>query len=284
MTTRSAARHRQATRPLTPFNSLAPATRRSLAVAASSGLAITMLASGANAAGSSPQAAASAGSLQQGVGLGALSTQVRDAFATNAEFIAADVTVLPEDVSTTAVEVDVETVEEKEAAAAAAAEAAAAAQRAEAAAAQREAANNQASAQNAAAAQQAQPQQAQAPAQAAPAPAAANPSGNSIVALALQHVGKPYVMGATGPNAFDCSGLVQYVYGQAGISLPRTSYAQGAAGTRVSAAQAQPGDIVYYGGHVGIYAGNGMMIDAGNPSTGVVHRAVYGSPSYIRVA
>lgn len=111
--------------------------------------------------------------------------------------------------------------------------------------------------------------------------AAASASASSIASLAMQYVGYPYVYAAASPSTgFDCSGLVQYVYAQAGISLPRTSYAQGSAGTIVSASEAQPGDIVYYGYHVGIYAGNGMMIDAGTPATGVVYRAIWGTPSY----
>lgn len=91
-------------------------------------------------------------------------------------------------------------------------------------------------------------------------------------------VGCSYVYGATGPNAYDCSGFVQYCYAQAGISLPRTSYDQGACGTTTSNPQA--GDIVCWGSHVGIYIGGGMMIDAGNPSVGVSYRSVYGSPWY----
>ena len=78
MTTRSSARHRKATRPLTPISHIAPATRRGLVVAASSGLALTMIASGANAA-SSTEVAASAGSLQQTAGLGALTADAREA-------------------------------------------------------------------------------------------------------------------------------------------------------------------------------------------------------------
>ena len=101
---------------------------------------------------------------------------------------------------------------------------------------------------------------------------------NAIVSAAWSKVGCSYVYGATGPSAYDCSGFVQYCYAQAGISLPRTSYAQGGCGTTTSNPQA--GDIVCWGGHVGIYIGGGMMIDAGNPSVGVSYRAVYGSPWY----
>ena len=101
---------------------------------------------------------------------------------------------------------------------------------------------------------------------------------NAIVSAAWSKVGCSYVYGATGPNAYDCSDFVQYCYAQAGISLPRTTYAQGACGTTTSNPQA--GDIVCWGGHVGIYIGGGMMIDAGNPSVGVSYRSVYGSPWY----
>lgn len=81
--------------------------------------------------------------------------------------------------------------------------------------------------------------------------------GQRIVAAAAAQAGKPYVYGATGPSAFDCSGLTGWAYAAVGIHLPRTSGAQAAAMTRVS--DPLPGDLVYFPGHVGIYAGNHQM-------------------------
>ncbi|MFJ7304906.1 NlpC/P60 family protein [Streptomyces sp. NPDC099088] len=92
------------------------------------------------------------------------------------------------------------------------------------------------------------------------------------VAFAYSKLGSPYVWGATGPNAFDCSGLTQAAYRSAGVSLPRTTYAQINAGQRVSRSELQPGDLVFfYSGisHVGIYVGDGRMIHAPNPSAPV---------------
>ncbi|WP_437017132.1 NlpC/P60 family protein [Streptomyces sp. enrichment culture] len=94
----------------------------------------------------------------------------------------------------------------------------------------------------------------------------------AAVSYAYQKLGSPYVWGATGPNAFDCSGLVQAAYRAAGVSLPRTTYSQIAAGRRVSRSELRPGDLVFfYTGisHVGIYVGNGRMIHAPNPSAPV---------------
>ena len=71
-------------------------------------------------------------------------------------------------------------------------------------------------------------------------------------------------------NGADCSGFVMSVYKAFGISVPRTSWAQGSYGREVSYADAQPGDVIYYGGHVGIYIGNGTFIHAANPRRGVV--------------
>lgn len=111
-----------------------------------------------------------------------------------------------------------------------------------------------------------------------------NIAGGSIADIALRYQGVPYVYGGTTPGGFDCSGFVGYVYKQAGISLPRTSWAQGASGAKVSAGEATAGDIVYYGGHVGIYLGEGKMVHSPRPGESVKVVNVYGSPSYVRVA
>ncbi|MFI7497295.1 NlpC/P60 family protein [Streptomyces sp. NPDC049687] len=99
-------------------------------------------------------------------------------------------------------------------------------------------------------------------------------SGRAAAALAAARsaLGKPYIWGANGPSGFDCSGLVQWSYAQAGVSLPRTSQAQAHAGRPVPLSQAQPGDIVTYrsdASHVGMYAGNGQVIHAPYPGAPV---------------
>jgi cell wall-associated NlpC family hydrolase len=95
--------------------------------------------------------------------------------------------------------------------------------------------------------------------------------GAQIVSLARTHIGARYVYGGAGPSVFDCSGLTQYVYRQAGISIPRTTGSQLAAARPVSKASAQPGDLIFFGSyHVGIYVGGGQIIDA--PKTGDVVR------------
>jgi cell wall-associated NlpC family hydrolase len=110
-----------------------------------------------------------------------------------------------------------------------------------------------------------------APAALAPvAPAAA--ARSSAVQHALGKVGAPYRYGATGPNAFDCSGLVSWAFKQAGVSLPRTSKAQSQVGTPVSRDDLRPGDLVFFYNpvsHVGIYIGDGKIVHASNKKSPV---------------
>lgn len=95
-------------------------------------------------------------------------------------------------------------------------------------------------------------------------------SGSSVVDYATQFVGNPYVWGGTSlTNGADCSGFVQSVYSNFGVSLPRTSYEQQNAGTEVSYADAQPGDLICYGGHVAIYMGDGKIVHASNSRDGI---------------
>lgn len=95
-------------------------------------------------------------------------------------------------------------------------------------------------------------------------------SGSSIVDYATQFVGNPYVWGGTSlTGGADCSGFTQSVYAQFGYSLPRTSYEQQNWGTEVSYADAQPGDLICYGGHVAIYMGNGQIVHASNSQDGI---------------
>lgn len=89
--------------------------------------------------------------------------------------------------------------------------------------------------------------------------------GAAALAIAESKIGKPYVWGAAGPNAFDCSGLVQWAFKQVGVSLPRTSAAQSQVGTAVSKADLRPGDLVFFYSpvsHVGIYMGDGKVLNA----------------------
>ncbi len=95
--------------------------------------------------------------------------------------------------------------------------------------------------------------------------------GMLAVQAALTRIGSPYSWGASGPNQFDCSGLVMWAFQQAGISLPHSSQAQASGGQAVAMSEMQPGDVVTYysdASHVGIYLGDGMM----------VHASTYGTP------
>jgi len=102
-------------------------------------------------------------------------------------------------------------------------------------------------------------------------------NAQSILNMAYNQLGKPYVYGATGASTFDCSGFTQYVYrNAAGVDISRTTYSQINVGTPVSQSELQPGDLIFtHAGHVGIYVGNGNMIHA--PQTGDVVKV---SPVY----
>lgn len=98
-------------------------------------------------------------------------------------------------------------------------------------------------------------------------------SSNSVIAYATTFLGIPYVWGGTSPSGFDCSGFTQYIYAHFGLNLPRVSGDQQNIGQFVPRASLQPGDLVFFGSpvhHVGIYVGNGNMINA--PHTGAVIR------------
>lgn len=95
-------------------------------------------------------------------------------------------------------------------------------------------------------------------------------TGQAIVDYACQFIGNPYVWGGTSlTNGADCSGFVQSVFAHFGISLPRTTWDMENVGTPVSYDQAIPGDIILYNGHVGIYMGNGQIVNAINSSRGI---------------
>lgn len=108
--------------------------------------------------------------------------------------------------------------------------------------------------------------------------------GQEIANFACQFVGNPYVPGGTSlTEGADCSGFTLAVYNNFGISLPRSSYAQAGYGREVSYSEAQPGDIIYYGGHVGIYIGNGLIVHASTQATGIkISNALYRSIITVR--
>ena len=342
MTSRNLARHRKAARPLTPLSDAAPALRRGLVVAASSGLALTMITSAANAAGGNTQSLErSAGAL----GIGPATAKAEALITQNTPIeVDADVVADADTPATSEVATEAPGPSEEELAAQAAAEQAAeqaaaeqaqaeqaaaeqaaaeqaqaeqaaeqaaaeqaqaeqAAEQAAAEQAQAEQAAEQAAAEQAqaeqAAAEQAQAEQAAAEqAQAAPAVSTEDEAaestavpassavpqgvGSDAVAIGSNYLGTPYAWGGGAPGGFDCSGFVSYVYAQMGISLPHQSGDILNSGTVISASEARPGDILWWPGHVGIYAGDGQVLHS-TPGPGVSITNIWGSPTYLRV-
>ncbi|MFC9649317.1 NlpC/P60 family protein [Streptomyces sp. NPDC056937] len=104
-----------------------------------------------------------------------------------------------------------------------------------------------------------------------------------VLSFARAQKGKPYVWGATGPSSYDCSGLTQAAWKEAGVELPRTTWDQVKAGTRVATEDLLPGDLVFFYddiSHVGIYIGDGMMIHAPKPGANVREESIYYMPIY----
>lgn len=104
---------------------------------------------------------------------------------------------------------------------------------------------------------------------------------SAAVAYAMAQVNDAYVYGAAGPNAFDCSGLTMMAWAQAGVALPHSSSAQYSSGPHIAESDLQPGDLVFYYSpisHVGMYIGNGMIVHAANPGTGVAVSSLHSMP------
>ncbi|MBN2176402.1 MAG: C40 family peptidase [Demequinaceae bacterium] len=105
-------------------------------------------------------------------------------------------------------------------------------------------------------------------------------AGSAILQEAAKYVGVPYLYGGTTPAGFDCTGFVQYVYAKFGVSLPRASSSYWVIGTRIAPKDAQPGDLIVSSGHVAIYAGGNLQIDAPREGKTIQFRAIW-QTSYV---
>ena len=115
------------------------------------------------------------------------------------------------------------------------------------------------------------------------APVAASGNLSVVINFALSQVGKPYGYGKSGPDAYDCSGLVKASFARIGIQLPHGSGAIRGRGTYVPRSLWQPGTVLYWPGHVAIYLGGGRMVHAPHAGASVTTANVYGSPSGYRI-
>ncbi|MFJ1799395.1 MULTISPECIES: NlpC/P60 family protein [unclassified Streptomyces] len=100
--------------------------------------------------------------------------------------------------------------------------------------------------------------------------------GAAALAAAATQIGKPYVSGGSGPNSYDCSGLTQWAFSQAGVSITRTTFTQHNDGTKIGRSQLKPGDLVFFNNlaHVGFYAGNNQILHAPKPGTVVRYESM----------
>jgi cell wall-associated NlpC family hydrolase len=120
------------------------------------------------------------------------------------------------------------------------------------------------------------------PTDSSPPPPSSSGVAAIVLAAAYSQLGKPYVYGGSGPNVYDCSGLVMWAFAHAGIYLPHSAEAQSRMGTQIPLSEIQPGDVLYFSdgggyiGHVGIYVGGGDMIDANHTGGWVGIRPIYG--------
>ena len=115
----------------------------------------------------------------------------------------------------------------------------------------------------------------------APSDVPASGGAATAIAYAMAQVGKAYVYGAAGPSAFDCSGLTMMAWAQAGVALPHSSSAQYSSGPHIAESDLQPGDLVFYYSpisHVGMYIGNGMIVNAENPGSGIRVTSLHAMP------
>lgn len=109
-------------------------------------------------------------------------------------------------------------------------------------------------------------------------------TADAVIAAGLAEVGKPYVFAEEGPDAFDCSGLMQWAFGRVGLKLPRTAAQQQKFATPID--KPQPGDLVFWGNpatHVAMYLGDGKILSAPKPGAKVHVTSIYGQPTYGRV-
>lgn len=113
-------------------------------------------------------------------------------------------------------------------------------------------------------------------------PVSSSDKGRVALAFARAQLGEPYVFGATGPDRWDCSGLSQAAWRAAGVSIPRTTYTQFKIGKRIARADLQLGDLVFFYGsnpsHVGLYAGDGLIINAPRPGKTVSYSKISSMP------